>query len=51
MFAAASRERAQIVVATNIAETSVTVPGVQYVIDPGYVKQKAYNPERAWRRW
>ena len=37
----------KIVVATNIAETSVTVPGVRYVIDPGYVKQKAYNPERS----
>ena len=30
------------VVATNIAETSVTIPGVRFVIDPGYVKQKTY---------
>eukprot|EP00624_Nannochloropsis_granulata_P002857 evm.model.NODE_24622_length_62854_cov_30.334282.12 len=32
------------IVATNIAETSVTVPGVRFVIDPGFVKQKTYNP-------
>lgn len=32
--------------ATNIAETSVTVPGVRFVVDPGYVKQKAYDPAR-----
>lgn len=34
------------IVATNIAETSVTVPGVRFVIDPGFVKQKTYNPEK-----
>lgn len=38
--------RVQVVVATNIAETSVTVPGVRFVIDPGYVKQKTYDPAR-----
>lgn len=36
----------QVVLATNIAETSVTVPGVRFVIDPGYVKQKTYDPAR-----
>ncbi|CAM9805601.1 unnamed protein product [Scytosiphon promiscuus] len=36
----------KVVMATNIAETSVTVPGVRFVIDPGYVKQKTYDPAR-----
>ncbi|KFB45946.1 AGAP008528-PA-like protein [Anopheles sinensis] len=32
------------VVATNIAETSLTVDGISYVIDAGYCKLKVYNP-------
>lgn len=34
------------VIATNIAETSITVPQVRFVVDAGYVKQKAYDPSR-----
>ena len=37
----------KIVVATNVAETSITVPGVKYVVDSGYVKLKGYEPRRA----
>ncbi|KAM0682650.1 DEAH-box ATP-dependent RNA helicase prp22 [Mitosporidium daphniae] len=33
------------VIATNIAETSVTIDGITYVVDPGMVKQKVFNPK------
>lgn len=33
------------VVATNIAETSLTVDGIMYVVDAGFSKLKVYNPK------
>ena len=32
-----------VVVATNVAETSVTIPGIKYVVDCGREKRKTYN--------
>ncbi|WP_040436709.1 helicase-related protein, partial [Melaminivora alkalimesophila] len=35
--------RARIVLATNVAETSLTVPGIRYVIDAGTARVKRYS--------
>jgi pre-mRNA-splicing factor ATP-dependent RNA helicase DHX16 len=34
----------KVVLATNIAETSLTIDGIKYVIDPGFSKMNTYNP-------
>ncbi|KAF3787291.1 Pre-mRNA-splicing factor ATP-dependent RNA helicase [Nymphaea thermarum] len=34
----------KVVLATNIAETSLTIDGIKYVIDPGFCKLNSYNP-------
>ena len=39
--------RRKVILATNIAETSLTVPGVQAVIDTGWHKVARYDAERA----
>ncbi|WP_035217055.1 ATP-dependent RNA helicase HrpA [Desulfobulbus elongatus] len=36
--------RRKIIVATNVAETSVTVPGIRFVIDTGLARIARYNP-------
>lgn len=35
----------KVIVATNIAETSLTVDGIMYVVDTGFCKLKVYNPK------
>ncbi len=44
IFQKSSEGLRKCVVATNIAETSLTVCGIMYVIDSGYCKLKVYNP-------
>ncbi|KAF9426512.1 hypothetical protein BGZ94_006411 [Podila epigama] len=44
VFEPTERGTRKVVVATNIAEASITIPGVGYIIDTGFVKLRAYNP-------
>lgn len=45
IFEPAAPGSRKVVIATNIAETSVTIDQIYYVIDPGFVKQNAYDPK------
>lgn len=45
IFQPAPKLTRKIIVATNIAETSLTINGIKYVIDSGYCKLKTYNPK------
>ena len=38
------RKMRRVVVSTNVAETSLTVEGVKFVIDSGYIKESYWNP-------
>lgn len=44
IFEEAPNHQRKCIVATNIAETSLTVDGIKYVIDPGFCKVKVFNP-------
>ncbi len=43
VFDLSSRRGVRVVLATNVAETSVTVPGIRYVIDPGEARISRYS--------
>lgn len=43
-------EGRRIVLATNVAETSLTVPGIRYVVDPGYARVSRYSPRTKVQR-
>ncbi|MCA1655658.1 MAG: ATP-dependent RNA helicase HrpA, partial [Pseudonocardiaceae bacterium] len=38
-----NQHRRRVVLATNVAETSLTVPGIKYVIDPGFARISRYS--------
>lgn len=45
IFDAAPEGVRKCIVSTNVAETSLTVDGIKYVIDSGFCKLKVYNPK------
>uniref|UniRef100_A0A8C5PRT4 ATP-dependent RNA helicase DHX33 n=1 Tax=Leptobrachium leishanense TaxID=445787 RepID=A0A8C5PRT4_9ANUR len=45
VFHGAPKDHRKVILSTNIAETSITIPGIKYVVDAGMVKAKKYNPE------
>ncbi|KAF9348435.1 hypothetical protein BGX34_002491, partial [Mortierella sp. NVP85] len=45
VFEPSERGTRKVVVATNVAEASITIPGIGFVIDTGFVKIRAYNPK------
>jgi ATP-dependent helicase HrpA len=46
----AGQGRRRIVLSTNVAETSLTVPGIKYVIDPGFARISRYSPRTKIQR-
>jgi ATP-dependent RNA helicase DHX8/PRP22 len=44
VFKSTPKDCRKVVFSTNISETSITVDGIGFVIDCGYVKQKQFNP-------
>ncbi|XP_057472095.1 probable pre-mRNA-splicing factor ATP-dependent RNA helicase DEAH9 isoform X1 [Actinidia eriantha] len=44
IFSPTPRGKRKVVISTNIAETSLTLEGVVYVVDSGFSKQRFYNP-------
>ncbi len=46
----APHQRRHVILATNVAETSLTVPGVRHVIDTGLVRLATYSPRSRLQR-
>jgi len=48
IFAEVPSHQRKVILSTNIAETSITIPGVRYVIDCGLAKIPRFNPKLKW---
>ncbi|XP_071038173.1 uncharacterized protein [Parasteatoda tepidariorum] len=46
VFETSTNDRRRIIFATNAAETSLTIPGIKYVIDSGMAKEMIFYPEK-----
>ncbi len=46
----ASSQRRKVIIATNIAETSLTIPGIRFVVDTGLARVSRYVPQGRTRR-
>lgn len=46
----AASQRRKLILATNIAETSLTIPGIRYVVDTGLARISRYSPQARTRR-
>ena len=46
----APSQRRKLILATNIAETSLTIPGIRYVVDTGLARISRYAPQSRTRR-
>ena len=46
----APTQRRKLVIATNIAETSLTIPGIRFVVDTGLARISRYSPNTRTRR-
>jgi ATP-dependent helicase HrpA len=46
----AGHQRRRVVLATNVAETSLTIPGVRFVIDAGLARVSRYSPRAKFQR-
>ena len=46
----APTQRRKIILATNIAETSLTIPGIRFVVDTGLARLSRYSPTARTRR-
>ncbi|KAF9919235.1 DEAH-box ATP-dependent RNA helicase prp22 [Linnemannia zychae] len=44
IFGPTPRNMRKVIFSTNIAQTSVTIPNIRFVVDSGFVKQKMYDP-------
>jgi len=46
----APHERPRVILATNVAETSLTIPGVRFVVDSGLARMSRYSPRAKFQR-